>query len=289
MSSDSATPADGIFLAGIGDDAVLLLHGLTGAPAEMYPLGKQLRRAGATVYAPLIAGHGGSNALLLSTSWPDWLASAERAFDQLARRHRRVHVGGICLGAMLAVALAVRRDVHRMAVYGPTFRYDGWSMPRIAGYRRLILLLAGLPLVRNIAMDEQAPFGLKDEKVRAFVVAAQQRANGGVVDGFPLGAIRQLYQLADHVDHIAPMVRTPTLICHAEEDDISSIANAHRLRAALGCETHLEILRDSYHLVHLDRENGHVAATTAAFFGLSRSAGLRTANAGLATSNKAIA
>lgn len=262
-------PADGFLLAGTGEDAVLLLHGLTGAPAEMHPLGKRLRRAGATVHAPLIAGHGGGNALLLSTRWSDWLASAEAAYDRLARDHRRVHVGGICLGAMLAVALAARRDVAHVAAYGPTFRYDGWSMPRIAANRRLILLLAGLPLVRRIGMREQAPYGLKDEKLRAFVVTAQQRANGGAVDSFPLGAIRQLYRLADHVDRVAPTVRAPTLICHARDDDISSIANAHRLHDALGSETRLEILEDSYHLVHLDRENDHVAATTTAFFGLS--------------------
>ena len=262
--------ARGIFLDGAGEDAVLLLHGLTGLPAEMHPLGKRLHRAGCTVYAPLIAGHGAGNRLLLTTRWTDWLASAQIAYDQLARDHRRIHVAGICLGAMLAVALAERRDVARIAAYGPTFRYDGWSMPRIAGNRPLILALAGLPVVRSIGIDEHAPNGLKDEKRRAFVVAAQQRANGGPVDSFPLGAIRQLYLLANHVDRIAPRVRVPTLICHAREDDISSIANAHRLRARLGGETRLDIFEDSYPLIHLDREMPELAAATAAFFDLPR-------------------
>ena len=281
--------ARGIFLDGAGEDAVLLLHGLTGAPAEMHPLGKRLYRAGCTVHAPLIAGHGGGNELLLSTRWTDWLASAEQAYDQLARDHRRVHVAGICLGAMLAVALAARRDVARIAAYGPTFRYDGWSMPRIAGNRFLILLLAGLPMVRGIGIDEHAPNGLKDEKLRAFVVAAQQRANGGPVDSFPLGAIRQLYQLANHVDRVAPKVRTPTLICHAREDDISSIATAHRLRARLGGEVRLDVLEDSYHLVHIDQEMDQVAASTAAFFELPRATRLDRVGGRQASMDRSVA
>jgi carboxylesterase len=248
--------------------AILLLHGLTGAPVEMHPIGKILHRAGCTVKAPLLAGHGGSNRALLSTGWRDWLGSAERAYDDLAKDHEQIHVGGICLGAMLAVALAARRPVAGIAAYGTTFRYDGWSMPRIASQRLLMKLAAGLPGIRRIGVPEREPYGLKDEKMRALVMRAQQEANGGKVDSFPLGAIRQLYRLADHVDQVAPQVDAPALIVHAREDDTSSVANAYRLRDRLNGETRLELLDDSYHLVHLDRQMGKVADMTAEFFGL---------------------
>jgi len=263
--------------------AILLLHGLTGAPAEMHPIGKMLHRAGCTVKAPLLAGHGGSRKALLSAGWRDWLASAEQAYDDLARDHERVHVGGICLGAMLAVALAARRPVAGIAAYGTTFRYDGWSMPRIASHRLLMMVAAGLPGIRRIGVPEREPYGLKDEKMRALVMRAQQEANGGKVDTFPLGAIRQLYRLADHVDKIAPQVDAPTLIVHAREDDTSSIANAYRLRDRLNGETRLELLDDSYHLVHLDRQMDQVAGMTAEFFGLSGASRSSRAQAVMAT------
>jgi carboxylesterase len=252
--------------------AVLLLHGLTGAPAEMHPIGKILHRAGCTVKAPLLAGHGGDSRTLLTTGWRDWLRSAEQAYDDLARDHEKVHVGGICLGAMLAVALAARRPVAGIAAYGTTFRYDGWSMPRIASHRLLMMLAAGLPGIRRIGVPEREPYGLKDEKMRAFVMRAQQEANGGKVDSFPLGAIRQLYRLADHVDRVAPQVDAPALIVHARDDDTSSIANAYRLRDRLNGETRLELLDDSYHLIHLDRQMDRVAGLTAEFFGLAGAA-----------------
>ncbi|MDB5686347.1 MAG: alpha/beta hydrolase fold [Rhizorhabdus sp.] len=267
----------GILLECPGNHAALLLHGLTGAPVEMHPLAKRLHRAGCVVHAPMIAGHGAGNDRLLATRWQDWLGSAERAYDDLAHQYEHVHVGGICLGAMLAVALAARRTVTSIAAFGTTFRYDGWSMPRIAANRRLIALLAGLPGVRSIGIPESEPFGLKDERIRAFVVGAQHRANGGSVDSFPLGAVRQLYRLADHVERVAPKVMAPTLILHAREDDVSSLANAYRLRARLGGEAHIRILEDSYHLIHLDREMEQVAAVTAAFFGLPHAARLLAA------------
>jgi len=254
-------------MAGNGDRAVLLLHGLTGQPAEMHPVGKQLHRAGFTVHAPLLAGHGAGRKALLASRWQDWLATADRAYADLAATHASVHVAGICLGALLAVALAALRPVASIAAYGTTFRYDGWSMPAVAANRRLVLLGAGLPLVHRIGFRERAPYGLKDEKLRGFVVRAQRRANGGKVDSFPLGAVRQLYLLAGHVERIAPLVTTPALILHAREDDTSSLANAEHLRDRLGGEARLEILEDSYHLIHLDRELDRVAALTAAFFG----------------------
>lgn len=256
-------------LPGKTDAAVLLIHGLTGAPAEMHPIGKLLNRAGSTVKVPLLAGHGACSRTLLSTRWQDWYTSVEQAYDDLARDHAHVYVGGICLGAMLAVALAAERPVAGIAAFSTTFRYDGWSMPRIASVRPLMLMAAGLPGIRRIGISERSPYGLKDEKVRAYVLRAQLRANGGKPDSFPLGAIRQLYRLADHVDRVESAVRAPALILHAREDDTSSVANAYRLRNRLGGQAQIELLEDSYHLIHLDREMPRVAALTAQFFKLA--------------------
>ena len=253
-------------LAGDRDSAVLLLHGLTGVPAEMHPLGRLLQRQGWTVHAPLLAGHGAATRDLLATGWKAWLGSATAAYDVLSRDHDRVYVGGICLGAMLAIALAACRDVAGVAAYGTTFRYDGWTMPRAASNRLLVKLVAGLPGIRAIGFAEREPFGFKDQRIRACVIRSQQRANGGKLDTFPLGVVRELYLLADHVERIAPSVACPALIVHAREDDTSSLGNARKLQRLLGGETRLEILDDSYHMIHLDREKAQVATLTSDFF-----------------------
>ncbi|HJU08685.1 MAG TPA: alpha/beta hydrolase, partial [Rhodanobacteraceae bacterium] len=48
------------FLLRGGRAGVLLIHGLTGTPAEMRFVGKGLHRAGYTVYGMQLAGHCGS-------------------------------------------------------------------------------------------------------------------------------------------------------------------------------------------------------------------------------------
>ena len=45
------------YLEGRTDKGVLLVHGLTGAPAEMKFVGKQLHKRGFTVYGPTLPGH----------------------------------------------------------------------------------------------------------------------------------------------------------------------------------------------------------------------------------------
>ena len=44
------------FIEGKGEHAVLLVHGLTGTPAEMKHYGKVLARKGLTAVCPVLAG-----------------------------------------------------------------------------------------------------------------------------------------------------------------------------------------------------------------------------------------
>ena len=255
-------------LRGSTEKGVLLIHGLTGAPTEMRPLARLLHRAGYTVHVPLLAGHCADTATLLRTGWRDWYASVEAAHARLASEVGQVYVGGICAGASLALLLARRRpEIAGVAAYSMTFRYDGWAMPRLAWASSLIQLFAGLPGLRDYGFVEREPFGLKDEAIRARVATAQSAKGSDMLDRFPLGSLRELYRLGRHVAREAPRIAAPTLIVHAREDDMSSLANATRLRGLLGGRTELRILEDSYHMVHVDREHARVAALTADFFG----------------------
>ena len=52
--------AEEFFLPGTNGGAVLLIHGYTGTPAEMRPLGDYLQQLGYTVLGVRLAGHGGA-------------------------------------------------------------------------------------------------------------------------------------------------------------------------------------------------------------------------------------
>ena len=255
-------------LEGDGCKGVLLIHGLTGAPSEMRPVARRLHRAGFAVSAPQLAGHGEDEAALLKTSWRDWLASVRAAYHRLARQVDEVYVAGICVGGALGLALCAEApEIRGAAAYSMTFEYDGWNMPRFAVAAPVIQFVANLPLVRRLSWEETYPYGLKDLRLRELASRAPDTLIEGSIDRLPLGALYEMYRLARHVERAGPDIRTPTLIVHAREDDMADLRNAYRLRDALAGPTRLEVLEDSYHMIHVDKERGRVGDMTAAFFG----------------------
>jgi carboxylesterase len=157
--------------------------------------------------------------------------------------------------------------VRAAAVYSMTFEYDGWNMPRFAAAAPVIQLVANLPLVRNLAWAETHPFGLKDERLRSLAERAPDGFIEGAIDRLPLGALYHMYRMGRRLERIGKTIKTPTLILHASDDDMSHPRNAYRLERALGGPTKLHLLEDSYHMIHVDQERDLVAALTAAFFG----------------------
>ena len=252
---------------GEGKKGVLLLHGLTGAPAEMKAVGRVLHRQGFDLYAPMLAGHGGTEADLLKTDWRDWVASARAAYLKFAEEVDEVYVAGICAGGEIGLELCAEfPEIRGAAAYSVLFEYDGWNMPKITMGAPVIQAVANLPLLRRLSFVQPSPFGLKDERLRTMAAQALQSMIPGALERMPLGCMYQLYRLARHVEQIAPQILCPVLIVHARQDDLADLRNAHRLRTALGGPSELVVLEDSYHMVHVDKEHVAVGERTAALF-----------------------
>lgn len=256
-------------LPGTTGKAVLLIHGMTGAPGEMKFLAKRLNKRGLAVAAPLLAGHGIDEAHLLTSTWRDWLGSVREAFASLWAEHDEVYVAGICVGGALGLALAAEEPaVAGAAVYSMTYRYDGWNMKRwYSAIAPIAEPLAGLPLIRRLSFVEPYPFGLKDERLRDGMLSAQGAVIPGALDRIPLGAMSEMHRLARHLDRVAPGIRQPALILHATDDDMSHPRNAYRLKAALGGRAEVQLLDDCFHMIHVDRQRDLVGDLTADFFG----------------------
>ena len=74
------------------------------------------------------------------SSWQDWYASVEAAHDRLRQDCDIVIAGGLSMGALMALHLAHNRPkaVDGLALFAPTLRLDGWSMPWHSVLLRLI-------------------------------------------------------------------------------------------------------------------------------------------------------
>ena len=249
---------------------VLLIHGLTGTPAEMLLLGKRMHREGFTVHGVQLAGHCGDEADLLATGWRDWYASVEQAAIQLRGQVDHLFVAGLSMGALLALLLAAERPdlVDGVGVLGATFRYDGWNMPKIARLSFLLPLIKCLGLARTRSFQEESPFGLRDERIRSQISGAMLSGDSAVagLPGNPWDSLADLYLLSARVRQRLGNVQSPCLVAHATEDDIAHVRNAHLVANGVNAPVELLLLQDSYHMITLDRERRLLADRLAGFF-----------------------
>ncbi|HWU78297.1 MAG TPA: alpha/beta fold hydrolase [Rhodanobacter sp.] len=257
------------FLEG-GRSGVLLIHGLTGTPMEMRLLGKGLNRAGFSVHGMQLAGHCGNVDDLLATGRHDWYASVEKAADDLLGKVDHLFVGGLSMGALLALKLAADRpqQIAGVGVYGATFRYDGWSIPRLARLSFLLPLLKKFGIGRGRSFMEQPPYGIRDERLRAQVSAAMLGGDSAAagLPGNPWYSLAEMYGLAAEVRRRLPQVTAPCLVAHASEDDVASVKNAELVMRSVSASTELLLLDDSYHMITIDKERRTLIERSAAFF-----------------------
>jgi carboxylesterase len=262
---------DRSFTLGQGRTGVLLVHGLGGTPIELKLVAKGLARNGFKVTCCQLAGHCGTTEDLVRTTWQDWYASVEEAFDTLRQECNTVVVGGLSMGAVLALHLAAKRqdEVHGLALYAPTLWYDGWAMP---WYRFMLSFAMQSPVGRWIVQRfynfvETEPYGIKDPTIRAVVVAAMQSGDStlaGVLTT-PGEAVIQLHRLVTVVKKELPSIDAPAFIVQAREDDLSSLNNTEYLQRHLGGLVDTLILDDSYHIVTVDRQRDLLIEGTVAF------------------------
>ncbi len=253
-----------------GPCGVLLIHGLTGTPNEMRVLGKGLNNAGFTVYGMQLAGHCGSVDDLLESNAEDWFASVQDAAQWLRERVENLFVCGLSMGALLALRLAAEQPdrIHGVGVFGATFRYDGWSIPPIARLSFLLPLVTRLGFGRRRSFVERPPYGLRDERIRAHVADAMFGADSSVagLPGNPWPSLAELFKLSRKVRKQLPEVTSPCLVAHAVDDDIASIGNAHLVAARISAPFEMLLLKDSYHMITIDRERRTLIARTSDFF-----------------------
>ncbi len=265
------TTVDRSFTVGNGRTGFLLIHGLGGTPIELKFVAKGLARNGFTVHCCQLAGHCGDASDLVATGWQDWYASVTAAFDRLRETCHTVVVGGLSMGAVLALHLAAERpdDVHGLALYAPTMWYDGWATPWYRFVLRLCMLtsLGQFMISRFYRFTETAPYGIKDPAIRAVVLAAMNSGDSTLAGIMvtPGEAVRQLCLLVARVKPELPSIKAPALVIQAREDDLSSLKNSEYLQRHLGGIVDTLILDDSYHIVTVDRQRDLLIESSIAF------------------------
>jgi len=256
-----------------GEHAVLALHGLLGNPLEMQFVGKKLQRAGYSVTIPLIPGYGyssGQSDSFRTTRYEQWYAEVRQQFETLQRKHKSVSVTGLCIGAVLALRLAMELgdQISALSLLATTLAYDGWSIPK---YRFLLPLAYYTPARHLYSYKERHPYGLKNQNLRTWIAREMQVKSSSAAGASKLSAegIFQAHRLIREVRKGMGKVTAPALIIHAEEDDVATPKSANLVESRISSRVKRKILlHDSYHMITLDNEKERVAQETTDFFNL---------------------
>lgn len=252
--------------------AALLLHGLCSTAWELHVLARKLRDEGFHVATPALPGYSASD------TWPPtcfvdpdfrrWIAQTAAEVDCLARNYSEVTICGVRLGAVLALAVAMQTpgNLDALSLISTTLICDGWNASR---WRFLLPVAYYTPLGRLYRHREAPPYGVKNAGLRALVGEELARGRYSSVGAFsiPKMSLREADRLARYVKSSLGNVRTPTLMIHAREDDVASLANVRFVQQRIGTDHFSEVIvEDSYHRITLDNDCELAAIKTVQFF-----------------------
>jgi carboxylesterase len=236
----------------------------------MRSLARCLQQAGFSVHVPAIPGCGfGTRADPFDTgTWEQWVAYASGALETLSQRHDRIYVAGLCIGAVVALRLAIEhpRQISAVSLISTTLHHDGWATP---WYCRVARLACHTPLGRRAKLHERFPYGLKNERLRERIARAMHTEGNSAAGAefLPLSGLHQAYRLSAAVRRDIRQVKTPCLVLHSIDDDVASTRSAEFVaRNVDTSEVRTILYRESYHILTMDNDKEAVADETIGFF-----------------------
>ena len=161
-------------------------------------MGEYLAQQELTVLGVRLAGHGTSPEDMATTTWRDWVASAEEGLRELKARCDRVFVAGLSMGGLITLHLAAHHPL------------DGiipMSAPAYIADRRFRFLPLARYFIRWFTPDIESD--LTDPEAESYLSAYQV---------LPIPCLVSLGQLIRLVRRELPQVKSPALVMQGEKD-----------------------------------------------------------------------
>ncbi|GAB4525873.1 MAG: alpha/beta fold hydrolase [Anaerolineales bacterium] len=227
----------------------LLIHGFTGTPKEMRPLGEALSRQGYTVLGIRLAGHATTPDDMRRSTWRHWAASVEDGYHLLRSQTRRIVPIGLSMGGVLAFYLAARLPVDGVvAMATPHHLPPSWRL-------RILPLLA---LLR--------PYDPKGEPQWVDKAAMQTLVTYPVTPTITYG---ELSKLMAAMRAGLGKITAPAALLYARQDPVVLAQDGHMqaFQAALTQAARVEShwLEGSGHILPADARRDAVAEIVCAF------------------------
>jgi carboxylesterase len=239
---------------------ILLFHGLLSSPQEFGLIAHSLRSKGLSHEAVTIPGYTLDSGL--APDWRRWRAAGAQVIHTQVPGNAPVILGGLCMGGVLAAALALQAPgrIAGLVLMSPSFDFDGWGVSPLR-YLRRIGYWTGLD--RFFSVAEREPYGVKNARIRDWIKRElhERRQSAAGPARVPLRALREAERMANDVRARLHELTCPILMIHAREDEISSLGGVMRLFDALPqTDKELVVLENSYHMITIDNERQQIPA-----------------------------
>ena len=176
----------------------LLIHGFTGSPMEMRPVGEYLADQGFTVLGVRLAGHGTKISDLPRTKWEDWSASVLDGWNLLSSCTDSIFLIGLSMGGVLALYHASFLPARGVIALSAPYRIEPG------------LQLTFLPLLSKFI--SYVPKGESDWQ------DPNAHEDHFSYDRYPTKAILELTKLLAAMRDSLPKLKAPTLLMHSKKD-----------------------------------------------------------------------
>ena len=224
---------------------VLVLHGFTGNPQSLRPLAQAVAAEGYTVELPLLPGHGTAVEDMIPTRWSDYVAAAEAAYSDLARRCDAVAVVALSMGGTLACRLAEHHpEIVGMVLVNP------FVDPPAESFREVLqgILDTGTEVAPGVGSDIA-----KEGSVELAYL------------GSPIEAALSLFAGIDEVAGELGRITCPVLLLSSRQDHVVPSSSGDVLVEKVSGPIERVWLERSYHVATLDYDAELVVSRTVEF------------------------
>lgn len=230
---------------------ILLVHGFTGSPFSLRPLGELLAARGFTVDLPLLPGHGATFREMLPTRYDDWRRHVIASARALRERTDHVVMVGLSMGGTLSLDAVSSGEFGAAGVVTINAQILD---------RRGIVVKLGPYLEKILPAVPRKVVGLRANDIAKPHVA--ERAYGWV----PSAAGNSLLRALPRVRGQLARIPCPVVVMYSRNDHSVSPENSRALLELIRCPKLEElVLERSYHLATLDYDQALIEERVTAF------------------------
>ncbi len=220
-----------------GPESVLLIHGFTGTPAEMRPVGEAIsNQLKWRAVGPLLPGHGTFPDDLNHYRWKDWISAVEQSFALVSAKSEHIHVAGLSMGALLAAQLARNHPhaISSLGLFAPALFLRPWYVEWGADLMRLPFLQKLFPRFQKRSTPHPDHITYRE---------------------YPSYALGEFRTLAAGLKKMERFEAPPTFVCVSDSDELVNPKSAEFLADRLSNPlTRVLHLKRSIHAVTLGVE-----------------------------------